>query len=258
MLRNFLFRGFPHLLFVYANFAPIHRIFGNVLTQQWLVYWINIGHRTVQPWPRPAYSESIYFQFHFPYIHEWLWFKLLWHSILTQPSHRKIVQIDSKMGHFGQIIEPRISCYTYKMCHFLNAVEIPVWFVFCFFMWCLVSFPESKTSKQTNKTSGKSVHFFVIVLSNGCSVALTAVQILFCSVGCTTWTAQQASQSTTTASQDIFSNSTVGFFLQVTSVCSSSLVTYSNSWANHSFPKYHWGGSLMWLSLPPACRLVLH
>uniref|UniRef100_A0AAX7SRA6 Inter-alpha-trypsin inhibitor heavy chain family member 6 n=1 Tax=Astatotilapia calliptera TaxID=8154 RepID=A0AAX7SRA6_ASTCA len=29
------------------------------------------------------------------------------------------------MGHFGQIIEPRISCYTYKMCHFLNALEIP-------------------------------------------------------------------------------------------------------------------------------------
>lgn len=135
MLRNFLFRGFPHLqLFVYANFAPIHRIFGNVLTQQWLVYWINIGHRTVQPWPGPAYSESIYFQFHFPSIHEWLWFKLLWHSILTQPSHRKIVQIDSKRGHFGQIIEPRISCYTYKMCHFLNALKIPVWFVFWFFL----------------------------------------------------------------------------------------------------------------------------
>lgn len=135
--------------------------------------------------------------------------------------------------------------------------------LFCFLFFlrgALFLFQRAKRQSKPTKPV-VSLCIFVLVLSIGCSVALTAVQILFCSVGCTTWTAQEASQSgetTTTASQDIFSNSTVGFFLQVTSVCSSSLVTYSNSWANHSFPKYHWGGSLMWLSLHPACRLVLH
>ena len=86
------FHSLPYLFMLKSQQCP-----GYVV-----MYWhsndlckrISLWERTVQP----VYSQRIYFQFHFPSIHEWLWFRVFWHKILTQPSHRKSVEITSKKG----------------------------------------------------------------------------------------------------------------------------------------------------------------
>lgn len=88
----------------------------------------------------PVYSESIYFQFHFPSIHEWLWFRLFWHKIFTQPSHGQIVEITSKKKHFDQIM----LCWGMTLC--------TVGWRICHYNFSFLLFLKNHTFYQTTQT----------------------------------------------------------------------------------------------------------
>lgn len=79
-----------------SNGFPLFKLFVYVKVPGYVVmYWhssdlcakLTFETKPCNPLAGPVYSASIYFQFHFPSIHEWLWFRLFWHKISTRPSH---------------------------------------------------------------------------------------------------------------------------------------------------------------------------
>lgn len=97
----------------------------------------------------PVYSESFYFQFHFPSIHEWLI------QVKSVDPHRQQEEIPQRRRQPGLTVASSThqitACHHYSTHAFLQLLPNLI------DMSPFLSFSENKTSKQTNETSGESV-----------------------------------------------------------------------------------------------------
>lgn len=142
---------------VYVEFPLMTSVCGNVLTQQWLVCKMSIASKPCSP-HRPCIQWTHLFPVPLPSIHEWLWFRLFWHKILNQSSHRRVVEITTKRRRFEHIMVVFNYIMQFKNVP-LGLIKHTIYKMHSINL--LVSFPESQTSKQTSKGSG----MFLMLLS---------------------------------------------------------------------------------------------